>query len=541
MDRISRRQLIVSGALAAGALAGSPRLLREALAAPARAGASPYGPLGPPDGNGLMLPPGFRSREIARGLSQVSGYPWPVFPDGQATFPTRDGGWILVTNSESLSVSGAGTSAIRFKPNGDIESAYRILAGTNLNCAGGGTPWGTWLSCEEHDSGLVWECDPAGELAAQPRPALGVFNHEAAAVDPGRRQLYLTEDKPDGGFYRFTPVAYPDLSEGLLEVAVVAADGSVGWREVPNPAPTPVEPPTRQQVPETTRFNGGEGIWHDGGVLYFTTKGDKRVWAYNAGTGVIEVLYDHATAPDASLDAVDNITVSGAGEIFVCEDGGNMEVGLITPEREVAPFLRFSGPAHPTEGEFRSEVCGVIFDPSGTRMYCTSQRSYPPDAITPGPGAVYEVSGPFKQPAGGAAASPFGIPAGERRSGPLRDERRKLRVKTARRITNRALRRRGLQVRISAPAGARVSAVLDTADLLRHPGPGGTADRPRTVALARRTLVASRRPKRVRMRLGPRARLRLARRRKPLTARLLVVAVLPNGRRLSAVRRIKVI
>ena len=218
-----------------------------------------------------------------------------------------------------------------------------------------------------------------------------------------------------------------------------------------------------------------------------------------------------------------------------------MEVGLITPEREVAPFLRFTGPAHPTEGEFRSEVCGVIFDPSGTRMYCTSQRSYPPDAITPGPGAVYEVSGPFKQPAGGAAASPFGIPAGERRSGPLRDERRKLRVKTARRITNRALRRRGLQVRISAPAGARVSAVLDTADLLRHPGPGGTADRPRTVALARRTLVASRRPKRVRMRLGPRARLRLARRRKPLTARLLVVAVLPNGRRLSAVRRIKVI
>src|SRR5215218_8493782 len=88
MDRISRRQLIVSGALAAGALAGSPRLLREALAAPARAGVSPYGALGPPDANGLMLPPGFSSREIARGLSEVAGYPWPVFSDGQATFPT---------------------------------------------------------------------------------------------------------------------------------------------------------------------------------------------------------------------------------------------------------------------------------------------------------------------------------------------------------------------------------------------------------------------------------------------------------------------
>src|SRR5918999_3285971 len=92
MSEISRRQLIVSGALAAGALAGSPRLLREALAAPARAGTSPYGPLGPPDANGLMLPPGFTSREIARGLSHVAGYPWPIFPDGQATFATADGG-----------------------------------------------------------------------------------------------------------------------------------------------------------------------------------------------------------------------------------------------------------------------------------------------------------------------------------------------------------------------------------------------------------------------------------------------------------------
>src|ERR687893_2912630 len=123
MSGVSRRQLFVSGAVAAGALAGSPRLLREALAAPARAGASPYGPLGPPDANGLMLPPGFSSREIARGLSHVAGYPWPVFPDGQATFPTADGGWNLVTNSESLSASGAGTSAIRFGPDGEIASA----------------------------------------------------------------------------------------------------------------------------------------------------------------------------------------------------------------------------------------------------------------------------------------------------------------------------------------------------------------------------------------------------------------------------------
>ena len=541
MDRISRRQLIVSGAFAAGALAGSPRLLREALAAPARAGVSPYGALGPPDANGLMLPPGFSSRELARGLSQVAGYPWPVFPDGQATFSTADGGWILVTNSESLAPAGAGTSAIRFRPDGGVAAAYRILGGTNANCAGGPTPWGTWLSCEEHDSGLVWECDPAGKLTALARPALGVFNHEAAAVEPSGRQLYLTEDETDGGFYRFTPAAYPDLSEGLLEVAVVAADGRLSWRELPNPTPTPVETPTRQQVAEMTPFNGGEGIWHDGGLLYFTTKGDKRVWAYDARTDTLEILFDRATAPDSSLDAVDNVTVSAAGEIFVCEDGGNMEIGLITPEREVSPFLRFTGPAHPLEGEFKSEVCGVVFDPSGTRMYCTSQRAYPPSPGAPGPGAVYEISGPFRKPLTPGGGSPFGPPAGERPSGPLHGGDGELSVTVRRRIRRRALLRRGLVVEVRAPAGARVAALLDSPDLLRSPGQSGTTERPRTVALARRRFRGLDRPRRPRLRLGPTAQRRLRRHRGPLTTRLLVTARLPNGRRLSVVRRIHVV
>jgi secreted PhoX family phosphatase len=472
----------------------------------------------------------------------VAGYPWPVFPDGQATFQAADGGWILVTNSESLAATGAGTSAIRFRPDGTIARAYRILGGTNANCAGGPTPWGTWLSCEEHDSGLVWECDPAGLLPALARPALGVFNHEAAAVEPSGRQLYLTEDEGDGGFYRFTPANYPNLTEGLLEVAVVAADQSVSWREVPNPTPTPAQTPTRDQVPEMTTFDGGEGIWHDGGVLYFTTKGDKRVWAYDARVGTLEVVFDHFAAPDSSLDAVDNITVSAVGEIFVCEDGGNMEIGIITPEREVAPFLRFTGPAHPVEGEFKSEVCGVVFDPSGTRMYCTSQRAHPQSSSAPGPGAVYEITGPFRQPAGGAAESPFGRPAGERPGGPLRKgEDPELRVTAPSRVRRTALLRRPLVIEVTAPEGAQVSAVLDTQDLATTPGPDGTTDRPRTVALARRRFVGLRRPRRPRLRLGVAARRRLRRRRGSLTARLLVTARLPDGRRLSAVRHIRIL
>jgi hypothetical protein len=217
-----------------------------------------------------------------------------------------------------------------------------------------------------------------------------------------------------------------------------------------------------------------------------------------------------------------------------------MEIGLITPEREVSAFLRFTGPAHPVEGEWKSEVCGVIFDPSGTRMYCTSQRAYPQSPAAPGPGAVYEISGPFRQPATGAAGDPFGPPAGERRDSPLRQGDDELRVKVPRRIRRGSLLRKGLPIEVSAPDGARASAVLDTAELRRTPGPGGTSDRPHTVTLARRHLIGAGAPRRTRMRLGPTARRRLRRRRAPLTTRLLVVAVMRNGRRLSAVRRIRV-
>lgn len=95
------------------------------------------------------------------------------------------------------------------------------------NCAGGPTPWGTWLSCEEADRGRVWECDPTKPGQGVVKPAMGTFAHEAVAVDPVNERLYLTEDKRDGRFYRFVPANYPDLDEGVLEVARLGAGGSV--------------------------------------------------------------------------------------------------------------------------------------------------------------------------------------------------------------------------------------------------------------------------------------------------------------------------
>src|SRR3712207_8078488 len=109
---LRRRDFLRTGALAAGGLALGPSFWREALAAPAKLGPGPYGPLQPPDANGIMLPKGFSSRVLARAGSPVgtTGYVWPFFPDGGATYAAPDGGYILVANSEVPEIGQGGAS-----------------------------------------------------------------------------------------------------------------------------------------------------------------------------------------------------------------------------------------------------------------------------------------------------------------------------------------------------------------------------------------------------------------------------------------------
>ena len=382
--------------------------------------AGPYGSIdgGTADASGLLLPEGFTARVVAVAGEPVgdTDYRWHVFPDGAATFDDGDGGWFYVCNSEVFAPEGAGgASAVHFDADGEIVDAYRVLEGTTANCAGGPTPWGTWLSCEEHPGGLgqVWEVDPSGEKEGEARPALGRWRHEAVAVDPDGEALYLTEDDPSGELYRFTPDAYPDLSAGRLEAAAVAGDGAVTWVVVADPSAA--TGPTSGQVPGATTFPGGEGIWYHDGTVIFTSKGDNRVHALDVAGQSYSMLWDGTS--DAPLGGVDNVTVAaGSGDVFVAEDGGNLEVVLITPEGDVVPFARVVDPVHEV-----SEITGPCFSPDGTRLYFSSQRGPSPRTVAeigadrglvidvPAPlgGMTWEVTGPFR----GAPVAGPGSPA----------------------------------------------------------------------------------------------------------------------------------
>jgi secreted PhoX family phosphatase len=381
------RRTILRATVAGGAAAFSGSLWAgAALAAPAQPGASPYGPLGAADARGIQLPAGFTSRVIARSRQAVPGtsYIWHDAPDGGACFAAGTG-WIYVSNSEISTTGGA--SAVRFNADGSIAAAYRILSNTNRNCAGGATPWGTWLSGEEVSLGYVYETWPQGGRAGVRRAAMGRFTHEAAACDPDRRVVYLTEDETSGCFYRFRPTTWGDLSAGTLEVLVAGTgtSGPVSWARVPDPDGSPTY--TRNQVSGAKRFNGGEGCWYADGTCWFTTKGDNRVWAYDAVNQRIDLAYDDSlVSGTAPLTGVDNITGTPGGDLYVAEDGGNMEINIITPAGVVAPFLRITG-------QSSSEICGPAFSPDGSRLYFSSQRGTTGSSSG---GITYEVRGPFR-------------------------------------------------------------------------------------------------------------------------------------------------
>ncbi|SDW30615.1 alkaline phosphatase PhoX [Marinobacter mobilis] len=396
------------------------------------------GPLEDPDIYGVRSPAGFTTRVVAinNELPQPNGMaaasptpggignrPWHIFPDGAGVVPRDNGGWIYISNSEVPGIGSLGftfpalsgltniieqftpglaqVGTLVFDPDGTIVDSYTILTGTTFNCAGCVTPWKTWLSCEEFPNGQVWECDPfqAGEGLA--RPTLGFFSHEAVAIDPNERLLYLTEDMPDGRFYRWVPdpADWPEgaeraaLQAGRLQVMAVGGDGVEGALTSPQPitwidARNPHLPQNEHRIAESTAFDGGEGVWYFNGIVYFATKGDNRIWAVDIAAQTVEIIYDLATAeaPNNILSGVDNLFVTNQGDVLVAEDGGDMQIVAILPDRTLKPIVQ-------VVGQDASEIAGVAFSPDGRRMYFTSDRGGRNGfgGFTNGLGMVYEV------------------------------------------------------------------------------------------------------------------------------------------------------
>jgi secreted PhoX family phosphatase len=441
--RIDRRTLLRAGAGLGLAMAAGP-LDVLGLFGPSVAGAttapsprrSPgnggYGPLRPA-GPVLDLPEGFRYLRFGdEGSPMADGSPTPPYHDGMGAFPGGPGIIRLVRNHEIEKqgsaiarraydpVAGGGTTTLVFDSRaGRLERSFPSLAGTYRNCAGGKTPWGSWLTCEEGTSGprvgferlhgYVFEVPAASDGPADPYPlkAMGRFVHEAVAVDPNSGTVYLTEDRTTAGFYRFLPAKPGSLRLGgrLQMLAVdgrpaydtrVKQPGSVAlpvtWVDIDDPDPPDAGWNTLSVFNQGLGLGGAifarlEGCTFDRGrvLLTATSGGDAgcgQVWEYQEqpdGRGRLRLVFE-SPAPEF-LRNPDNVVVSPRGGVLVCEDhdGNDRLVGL-DPEGRVFDFAR----NRLSHGEF----AGLTYGPAvGYWLFVNIQR----------PGMTLAITGPWER------------------------------------------------------------------------------------------------------------------------------------------------
>lgn len=332
---------------------------------------------------------------------------------------------------------GGVTTVIYDLQNKRLERDFLTLAGTSGNCAGGATPWGSWLSCEESpitapeysfkDHGFVFEVPIAatGPVDATPLKAMGRFAHEAAAVDLDTDIVYMTEDNGEGLFYRFLPEAKRELAKGgrLQALAIrgwpsadtrnwpfdwgsggrngveVGQTFDVEWIDLDHVESPDGDLAQRGYAAGAARFCRGEGMDYgkrkgERGSVYFNcTQGGAaragQVWRYTpsaeegqsgeaSSPGKLTLIYE---SPDSdNLDMCDNLAFAPWGDLILCEDGpGDQYLRGLTPKGKIYDLARN---AH---GD-RSEFCGACFSPDGSVLFVNVQS----------PGFTYAIEGPWR-------------------------------------------------------------------------------------------------------------------------------------------------
>ena len=456
-SELSRRNVLRAGAMTGLGIAFAGSI--EAIAGPAaaHAPAAGYGELVPDPAGLLALPPNFSYRVVARaGVTLLeSGEPTPSDADGTACFHGRRGGFVLVNNheiggSEPFGVpplpglvydpgARGGTTTIEVDHLGNRTREYVSLAGTHNNCAGGRTPWGTWLTCEEteqraggvfqFDHGWVFEVDAydrEANLDPVPLKFLGRYAHEAVAVNPHNGEIILTEDAsaPNGLLFRWAPprryhgrrgglraLSLADGGEtaGRLQAMVAHDRGThipdlslatdpgtryrVTWVDVPDrlAASVPVRKQfTDDQVTRSRKFEGA--WWGDGGAYIVASfarlsdgsakEHDGQVWFYDPRRETIELKTIFGVNPnpdvEGNFDGPDNITVSPYGGVILAEDGEGLSHLVGVDVRGRAYSL--------ARNEMNtSEFTGPTFSQDGRILFANIQD----------PGIVFAITGPW--------------------------------------------------------------------------------------------------------------------------------------------------